>query len=112
MEDEIITLTAQIVPAHIAANDVSTEQSPAEQIKAEPAVRQTHLVAMMLGLLAAMAPAATRAQSSPEPTIYDQPFETTHGIVKSDLVESGGGLICYRYSPFVVKEIDSGSVSV
>jgi hypothetical protein len=70
---------------------------------------QTRLVAMMLGLLAAMAPAVSRAQSGPEPTIYDQPLETTHGTARSDLVESGGGLICYRYSNFMVKRIDSGS---
>jgi predicted transcriptional regulator len=55
VEDEIITLTAQIVSAHVAANDVSpvqlpglirdvyqalatVEQAPAEFIKAEPAV--------------------------------------------------------------------------
>jgi predicted transcriptional regulator len=55
MENEIISLTAQIVSAHISANDVSTEQlpglirevhqalttagqAPAEPAKAEPAV--------------------------------------------------------------------------
>ena len=55
MENEIISLTAQIVSAHVAANDVSVEQlpglirdvhqalatvgqTPVEPIKAEPAV--------------------------------------------------------------------------